>query len=74
MKESRSAQLQALRARVESISSAVEILAKLAGFIMMSLGLLSLCQAIGGIKDFSMPQTAQGLFGALILAVQPMAY
>ena len=35
---------------------------------MMSLGLLSLCQAIGGIKDFSMPQTAQGLFGALILS------
>ena len=36
---------------------------------MIILGLLSIGQAVLGVKDFSTPQTVQGLFGVLILSV-----
>ena len=68
MNDSRSAPSEALTSRAESVLSAIEILARLAGLLMISLGLLSIGQAIGGVKDFSTPQTVQGLFGVLILS------
>ena len=36
---------------------------------MIILGLLSIGQAVLGVKDFSTPQTVQGLFGVLILSI-----
>ena len=55
------------KARAESISTLTELLAKIVGFSMISLGLLSLGQVAFSSKNFSMPQTAQGLFGIFLL-------
>jgi len=55
------------KARSEVISGAAELLAKIVGFSMIVLGLLSLGQVAFGGEDFSMPQAAQGLLGILLL-------
>ena len=67
MDNSRLESLEGLKARVESICTITEILAKLAGFLMIILGLMSVGQAVLGVNDFSTPQTVQGLFGVFIL-------
>ena len=55
------------KAKAESISTITELLAKIVGFTMICLGLLSLGQVAFSSKNFSMPQTAQGLFGIFLL-------
>ena len=45
-----------LKARSEAISGAAELLAKIVGFSMIALGLLSLGQVAFGGENFSMPQ------------------
>lgn len=55
----------ALKARAEAISRATEVVAWLAGTSMTLLGLISISQATFSGKDFSIPQTVQGLIGIL---------
>ena len=67
MSNSKSTSIDDSKARSEVISAAAELLAKIVGFSMIVLGLLSLGQVALGGGNFSMPQTAQGLFGILLL-------
>ena len=55
------------QARVRVISRTTEIVACLAGTSMVILGLISITQVAVSGKDFSIPQTVQGLIGILIV-------
>ena len=67
MSNNQSTSIDDLKARSEAISGAAELLAKIVGLSMIVLGLLSLGQVAFRGENFSMPQTAQGLLGILLL-------
>ncbi|MGC6482022.1 MAG: hypothetical protein ACON4T_00420 [Synechococcus sp.] len=57
MSKSRSPSDDVVKARAQTISKITEVLAALAGTVMIALGLISVGQAAFFGKDFSTPQT-----------------